>query len=63
MGYGFFHIRPVFFTRIRSAWLRSVGESLMLLMVWAAISILTLVWVLLLIRGLGYIGAALATWL
>lgn len=64
MSYDFFHMfRSVSLARITSVRLKAVGESLMLLMAWAAIVIFTFVWVSLLIRGFGYIGTELAIWL
>lgn len=64
MNHNFFHmLRPVSLTRLTSERLKAIGESLMLLIAWAVIVILTLVWMSLLIRGLGYISTAVTTWL
>lgn len=64
MSYDFFHLlRPIFFTRIASDRLKTIWESVLLFIAWAVMLLLMFVWVSLLIRGLGYISAALAAWL
>lgn len=64
MSHDFFRMfRSVSLARIMSDRLKAVGESLTLLIAWTAILIFTLVWVSLLIRGLGYVSTGLTTWL
>jgi hypothetical protein len=64
MSYNFFRmLRSVSLTRITSDRLRAVGQSLMLFIAWAMVVTLTLVWVSLLIEGVGYISTSLTAWL
>jgi hypothetical protein len=64
MAYDFFQMRrSVFLARIASDRLRAVGESVLLFIAWAVMLVLMFVWVSLLIRGLGYVSAALMAWL
>ena len=64
MSYDFFRmLRSVSLTRITSDRLKGVGQSLMLFMAWAVVVTLTVVWVSLLIEGVGYISTSLTAWL
>ena len=64
MSCNFFRmLRSVSPTRITSDRLKAVGQSLMLFMAWAVVVTLTLVWVSLLIEGVGYISTSLTAWL
>lgn len=64
MSYNFFRmLRSVSLTWIMSDRLKAVGQSLMLFMAWAVVVTLTLVWVSLLIEGVGYISTSLTAWL